>query len=236
MQNQNHESPIRIVEILGPAGAGKSTLTEALVESDVRIAAELPPDYRKIKNLPFFLYYSPSLIPTFARFLFVRENHLRKIPLTAQEMIWMVILIGWHKRIKHQIVKHNKIILLDQGPIFMLAYLNLFGSSIFKNLAAKRWWDRTKRFWSEAIDMVVWLDAPNQILVERARNRSVWHGNKERTDSEAYEFLDQYRGYFEDIIKDITIHSSKLRIKHYDTNKLSENELVDIVLHDLAIL
>jgi thymidylate kinase len=236
MHNQHHDPPTRIVEILGPAGAGKSTLTRALVESSANIEDEVPPDYRKLKNLPFFLTYSLLLIPTFSRILFSNENRNGRFPLTAQEMIWMVILTGWHKRLKRRIRKNNKVILLDQGPIFMLAYLNFFGSPILKSQVAKKWMDLTKRHWADGLDLVIGLDSSNQVLVERARNRTVWHGNKERTDSEAYEFLDKYRDYFDQIIKDISVQSSKLRIKHYDTNKLSEGELVNVVSQDLEMM
>ena len=48
--------------------------------------------------------------------------------------------------------------------------------------------------------MVIWLDAPDEILLDRIRNRQQEHIVKTQPATIGYEFLDRYRAEYEFIL------------------------------------
>ena len=128
-----------------------------------------------------------------------------------------------------QAADNDRVILLDHGPIYRLAFLREFGPAITESQRYKGWWTNLLNEWIDTIDIIIWLDAPNDILRERIRARDRPHFIKEQREPEAFEFLSRYRTSFEHTIAEgVTDHHPTLL--QFDTDQISVERIVDEVL------
>ena len=65
----------------------------------------------------------------------------------------------------------DRVIVLDEGPVYLLARQLVLGAAALDNAAFARWWHRTLDHWARALRLVVWLDADSACLAERIRQR-----------------------------------------------------------------
>ncbi|MGH7792928.1 MAG: AAA family ATPase, partial [Thermodesulfobacteriota bacterium] len=180
------KSPL-IVELVGLAGAGKTTLSRALSRRDekIRVAADL--QLRKREHIPIFVGQFPFVLS-----LFLRQCRSDRW-FTWDEMKAMVYLKRWPRVLRQQAMHGDTTILLDHGPIFKLATLNAFGPERLKTLAFEHWWHSVFEQWASTLDIVVWLNAPDKILVERINGRNQRHAVKGKSEREAHQFLLRYQ-------------------------------------------
>ena len=85
-------------------------------------------------------------------------------------MIRMVILNGWSRQLNAPRLKDTSVLILDQGPVYMLAELLRHGPPNFRNSASK-WWERVCADWANVLDMVICLDTQDATLLQRIRSR-----------------------------------------------------------------
>jgi len=125
---------------------------------------------------------------------------------------------------------NNEVVtVLDHGPIYRLATLREFGPELTTSQPYTRWWANLFRQWAATLDMIIWLDAPNAILLDRIRGRDHWHVIKEKCEREAYEFLTRYRTALERlIVRSVTDH--QVALLRFDTSQKSADQIVDEVL------
>src|SRR3990172_11041687 len=122
MLNNNaikQKSPL-IVELVGLAGTGKTTLARALVQRDEKILVIPDLGLRKKEHIPIFVRHVPSLLPLFLR----RCRSSRWF--TWDEIKAMVYLKAWPRVLTQQAWNNGTVILLDHGPVFKLATLLAF--------------------------------------------------------------------------------------------------------------
>src|SRR5215210_3497168 len=116
----------RIVEVAGPAGAGKTTLCADLrCHSNIRLGSF--PDVRKITNAPFFIWYGLEVMTSVARTL---PGGLGEVG--RRELAWLSILKGWPNVLQGALKENEDLILLDQGPVYLFSEMSLFGPSCLK--------------------------------------------------------------------------------------------------------
>jgi shikimate kinase len=216
--------PPLVVEFVGPAGAGKTTLSQAMSRRSKKILIGAPPDVRSVADIPFFARNALLLMPTLLR---LYQNNSRWP--TRREIAWMTILKGWHHVLGRQVSNDGTVIVLDQGPVFMLAKLHSFGPESLKSSSAEKWWSGTYNQWAATLDMVIWFDASDTLLLERIRARNCWHRVKEKSEQEAFKFLARYRRSYEQIISALTANGGP-RILCFNTDQESLSQIVDKVL------
>jgi hypothetical protein len=216
--------PPRIVEIVGPAGTGKTELSRVLGRRSKRIVIGAPPDVRSVVALPFFIRNGLLLMPTILR---LYQNNSRWP--TRREIAWMIELRGWHRVLGQGVSNEGAVIVLDQGPVFLLSWLYEFGPESLKSQRSEKWWDSMIKQWAATLDMVIWLDAPNTVLVERINARNKAHRVKGRSEQETYRFLARWRTSFEQIVAKLTANCG-LRVLRFDTEQESLDQIVDKVL------
>jgi shikimate kinase len=219
------KSPPQIIELVGPAGAGKSTLARALQQCNENIAVVAHPYWRDPGQLPFFARNSLALAPTIAQLMYRRNGR----SLRREEIAWMVILHGWHHQLRRQAALNRETLLLDQGAITMLASIQATGSGILSGAWADEWWHGMYRQWANTLDAVIWLDAPNSTLVPRIRGREQAHEIKETPDGMAFRSLDEYREIYKRIFSALTAERSNLAVLRFNTAQECQDELCDKV-------
>lgn len=219
-----------VVEVVGPAGAGKTTLARALNQCSERILMRTPPYFRRVRDVPFFIRNTlPSLL-TFPHLY--DSNGSRR--LTLHELALVVILSGW-QRVLRQTSKKYQIVILDQGPIFMLAELYAYGPENLKSQSAQKWWGTMCRQWSATLDLVVHLDTLDTHLIERILTRPKGHVIKGKNKPEAFKFLDRYRWAYEQVISMLTANEDSLRVVRFDTAQESLDGIVNRLLAEFAL-
>ena len=83
--------------------------------------------------------------------------------------------------------------------------------------------------WADIMYMVVWLDAPDVVLLERIYTRDRWHIIKEKSGKEAYEFLARYRKSYEQTITRLTSSRGPI-ILRFDTHQKSVDQIAEKIL------
>ncbi len=218
----------RVVEIVGPAGAGKTTLYQALDCHADSLRLENFPDVRKMADAPFFISNGLELIP---RLLGLYRPGIRQ--LTRREFAWMTILNGWAALLHTETKADNKVIILDQGPVYLMAELRVFGPEYLRQEAAGRLWQDLYDRWADTLDMIVWLDAPDEVLFDRIRIRQQEHIMKTEPAVTVYEFLGRYRAEYEFILSILTAKMASLKVLRFDTVHQQSQDIVNQFLSKL---
>ena len=214
----------RIVEIVGPAGAGKSTLCHALSHGSETIHLGNFPDVRKISDAPFFILNGLQIFPNLFDLPWRKGRKL-----TRREFAFLSILNGWPDILQKEL-KNNKTIILDQGPVYLLAELSESGPEFLKRQEAEKMWRDLYSRWADTLDMIVWLDAPDIDLLKRIRSRDKEHVVKNESVETTFEFLAGYRKAYERIISNLSANHNHLKILRFDTSQKSPQEIASQLL------
>jgi len=186
--------PLRL-ELVGPAGAGKSTLSVSLI-------SQLQGAPREIWGLPVLplLLNGTQLIPTFTGLWLHSRSPL------WHETRHMVRLRTLQRVLSLPGSGDNDVLIFDEGPIFALAWLRGFGHETLRQQPSAEWWGRTLREWASLVDAVVVLDAPNHVLATRIRARPQPHEVKEYPDAEIARWMARFRQALEWVLTQMAGH------------------------------
>jgi deoxyadenosine/deoxycytidine kinase len=223
----NNKSP-RIVEVVGVAGAGKTTLCQALTNGSETSYLGNFPDVRKISNAPFFIKNGLQIFPSLFN---LPRNNSRK--LTRREFAWLSILNGWPDVLQKEL-KNNKTIILDQGPVYLFAEISEFGPEFLKKQEAEKIWLDLYSRWVDRLDMIVWLDAPDADLLKRIRSRDKEHLVKNESVETTFEFLAGFRKAYERTISNLSENHKNLKVLRFDTSRRSPQEIADQLLFEFG--
>ncbi len=190
----------RLVELVGPAGAGKSTL-----------AAQLPARVPGLRNGPSvwglprldLLRAALELLPVTAR------AALSGHPFLPAELAQMIRLTGLRGALERQATGAD-VILLDEGPVFALAWLEVFFEA---NGARQRneWRRKAREEWAGLLDGVVRVDADDRLIVRRIRSREKPHLIKHSPDDVILGFTQRFRDAFDQVIEQMSTGGLEVR-------------------------
>lgn len=219
-----------VVEFVGPAGTGKSSLAEALVNLPGKARLARPPYFRNMADWPFFGANLIHFLPVLSRMML---DPTRRNP-SPRQVVWMLTLQGWHKQLQN-VKEPEKVHLLDQGPVFIMTDLYRMRCINLQDRLVKAWWTGVIENWADTLAAVVLLDAPNKLLIERIRSRRKWHLMKDRKDVDLINFLEDYRLWFERVIAQISSQNRAFRVIRLNTGKMDLNTIMEKTADELGI-
>jgi thymidylate kinase len=215
----------RIMEIVGLAGAGKSTLVRSLHLWNKEIQIFPLPNSWFIRSLT---KRSNLWLP-----LWLQRHQLHK-EFTREELISIGCIDAWLPYIQLQTSSSADIAVLDPGSVYWLTKLQGFDSKLIGKSAYLRWWEDKFEQWSSALDVIIWLDAPDELCLQRVLAREEWHHAKHM---EANEVLGRFRGLrksYEQIISRMVSRHPK-RVFCFRTDQISTKEMVDRIFSEVDL-
>jgi hypothetical protein len=168
----------------------------------------------------------PTLILLFADRRRVRKDDLKQV----------IRLAAFYRRLKSEGMANcsaRSALFLDEGVVFALAKLRA-DKRASKSLTASgpmaKWEKNALDKWSKMLNAIVWLDAPDDLLIKRIRSRAKKHRMKDRPDNEIHEFLKRYRTSYKEIIDELKTRSDEINILKFRTDEASLDRMArDIV-------
>lgn len=208
-----------VAEIIGPAGAGKTTLM-GLLRNGQNVRSGL-----SVWRLPHGLLLTTALRKSFSLAAFcVQRGHL--------EWEDIKLFVQYHallQLIERESRRGYRALVVDEGNVFALAKLRTFGPSTLNDA----WMNDLLERMSLQLNAVVWLDAPNEVLADRIRSREKSHRVKHLSDAEINDHLSRYRTSFEQIIAELG-KSTRVKVFRYSTHQFSLEQIAAKVLSEAA--
>lgn len=222
MINSKHQGrrPLR-VELVGPAGVGKSTLSAAML----RRYDAAPGTIWGHAVLPL-LWNGARLLPTFAGLCWYARSPL------WDESRHMVRLRTLHQALRQGSWAGNEAIVFDEGPIFALAWLRGFGHETMRSRRSEKWWQATLAEWAPVIDAIVVLDAPDSTLATRIRTRQQPHEVKEFSDPAISAWMARFRTALGWVLAELAAQGGPVVLR-LATDQTPPEGAAERVLHEL---
>jgi adenylate kinase family enzyme len=205
-----------LVEVVGTAGAGKSTLTRSIHRSEPewRIAEFI--HTRSPRDLRRVVHSVPGLFPIMIHGLGGQPR------LSWREFKLLVYVSEWQRALDRE--PRRGVTLLDQGPIYALVRLKALAGRVSTSAAFARWWDRMLEAWAARLDAIVYLDADDAVLWSRINDRTQPHQTKGEAAWLGQRFITRYRRLFEEVLGRIDRPGGP-EIMRFDTGEVGAERL-----------
>jgi hypothetical protein len=177
-----------VVELVGVAAAGKTSLLLSLSHRDPTLRAGVRPP--KLRHLRSAIAMAPIFVALHRPYSALLWNEMKRI---AYLRTLQGVLLEARSR-------HGGVAVLDEGAVYMLARLLVFGGDGARTAAFHRWWSSAITEWAGMLDLIVWLDAPDSVLIDRLRARRQPHPVKALPDEAVAHFLGAYRDAYARVI------------------------------------
>jgi hypothetical protein len=208
----------RIIELIGPAGVGKSEVAEQLA----RIPGVL---CTSIWGVPLteLAWATVCTLPS-ATMLMRRAG----APL-SRELRHIARLRALLNFLDRDELSAYRYVVLDEGAIYTLAWLRVIGHPVFHDTRTNSWRHYTAALWAATIDEVVRLDAADTVLAQRLRTRPKPHVMSRAPDRAITAFSMRYRTAFNSAIGTVQEHG-RFVLRDFRTDHATAAEIAQQIL------
>ncbi len=211
----------RNIEILGVAGAGKSTLaTHLAADPGFEIAPFI--HARRPADLLLILRTIPRLLPI----LWAGLTHTPRI--SWPECKLLVYVTRWAPVLRRRRPQTDTVLLLDQGPLYAIVRLTAEAKPFTEHRSFTSWRRAMLDRWSTELSDVIWLDAPDAVLWSRINQRHQDHRQKGGRAEAGLRFIARYRRAFESIIP-VVEERDDVRTTRFDTSTSTVTQIAEVV-------
>ena len=210
----------KTVELVGPAGAGKSTLLDVLLARHPNIRPLLRT--RALRRTPAIVRDLASFAPTALVALPTAPVFLSR---NLRLLVRLETLQGALRHAQHDA---RGPVVFEHGPVYTLARLAAFHGAEPPSGPVASYLSRVSERWAHTLDVVIWLDAPLNVLTERVRQRPKAHRVKERDESAIHDFLDRYQRAYEGVLAQLQ-NRGRLAVIALRTDHDSATAMADTV-------
>lgn len=212
MTPRESEDRAAVVELAGPAGAGKTTVARLLQGASPSVVTT--PSTGRLRLTSGLVRMMPRLAA--ARLSAPGRSWSRG------ELRNLGYLSAWQSQLgaNEGVVG---LVVLDHGPVFRLASLAQNGPPMTCTRSFAGLWRQLAQEWGELLDLVVWLDAPDSELLKRIRGRERCHRIKAAAPAEAAAFLNSYRAAYRTTLSAVT--QGRTRVVELDSGAQRPDEL-----------
>lgn len=224
------DPPVRsghVVEIVGVCGSGKSTLTRALTDGDPSYQLEEFLQFKKLDHVKLGLRSVPGVVGLLGGALRSR----RLFDLTELKLV--IYLMVWYRRIQRQPLGENRVLVIDQGPVYALATLGRTNPPVPGTESESRWRRSVLAQWAKTLDAIIWLDASDDVLWERVQNRSEKHEIKDQPEQLGLEYIRAYRASFYSTLGEFDALGGPVVVR-FDTSRWTSERLLSEVRKRVA--
>lgn len=192
-----------VAEVVGPPGSGKSTVHQALARGTVR----------SIGN-----YLAVSRVPAWAASGLEVATILREARAAGfgrLQLRWIVRLQATPRVLSLE-SRGASAVVFDQGPVYALARLRMAFDKVHPTTSMRAWWDTTLRWWADRLDLIIELDARDDVLLSRIQARAKDHVFQRLSAAQAAAALATERGSYRDVV-DQFVAAGRCRLERVDT-------------------
>jgi adenylate kinase family enzyme len=205
------------VEVLGVAGSGKTTLARALRSDHDTVQADFI-HTRIPRHLAELFRSVPRLLPILA------DGLVRRPRISWREVKLLAYATRWRSFVGAP--PGTAVVVFDQGPLYAIVRLAAEGKPFTRRPSFARWRTATLRDCRTQIDVVVWLDAPDEVLWRRINERNQAHATKGGDAASGYRFLGRYRVAFELLAGELDVAGGPTIVR-LDTGARSPDRIAD---------
>ena len=212
-----------IAEVVGPSGAGKTTLSSAINLRGVGVKAGLT-----VWGMPTtsLITSGVSSIPDLLRLGFERRDF------RTEELKQVIRLDAFYRLLKRPVLESGDryaALMLDEGVVFAISKLRADLGADVQPREMKRWEEKVIDRWSSILDAIVWLDASDDLLIHRVRTREKPHRMKNKPDEVIRDFLKRYRKAYEGVIEALA-RRNNVKVLRFDSEETSSEMMADEIL------
>jgi deoxyadenosine/deoxycytidine kinase len=219
LREQKDTDPV-ICEILGLAGVGKSSLLAELKQHNLE---NVGISFSDLASYPLQLSVISKILPVYLKILMERKVENRPVyalhnakqdPMLIELKNMIYLQLGIELFSQGKFLQEKRTIIFDQGPIFKLVWLYLFGSIRYSE-TAMQWWHTMANEWAKHLTRCVFLTASVPVLLERVHNRESNHTLKTLTTKDCNHFFSDYQEAFDFLMEK---HFRSQKIQHLVVN------------------
>ena len=208
----------RKVEILGVAGAGKSTLATLLGRgAGIEMASFI--HARRPSHLVQIVRGIPRLLPILVGGL------TRQPRMSWREFKLLVYVTRWRSLLGRR-KPDAAVLLFDQGPLYALVRLKAEGKPFTTRRAFESWSEEMLEMWASELTALIFLDAPDAVLWNRINERPQGHGEKGEEAKAGLRFIARYRTSFEDLLRRIKELGGP-QVLRFDTSTMTASQIAE---------
>ena len=207
----------RLIEMVGIGGAGKSTLLKALNRDNPRIQKIGPPS--KLQYIPTILRLAFRWLPAYL------SKYRGSRWFTWDEMRNICYL---DTQLRHVLAHHRSrgvIGVLDPGSIYWLSSLREFGPEFSRDPRFQSWWEDRLAMWAAALDVIVWIEAPIELLLQRVLARNELHEARTQPPDVALAYFERYQSEYSKTVPRVA-SSGHARLFHFRSDQMTTEQMI----------